>query len=133
MNSELRPILGEVIEELTKLKDISAAAVVRRDGLVIIHDLPSESDAGKMAAMSAAIIGAGEMAAEELKQGRFLRSIIKSEDGKILSTGAGREAILVVLVKEGCNLGLILMALERVARKVGGLLDGGRAEVQSLG
>jgi predicted regulator of Ras-like GTPase activity (Roadblock/LC7/MglB family) len=124
MRSDIRPALQEVVEELTRLKDISAAAIVRRDGLVIAHDLPSESDARKIAAMSAAIVGAGEMAAEELSQGRFQRSIIRSDRGKILSTGAGEEAILVTLVREECNLGLILIALEKAVRKVQAVLSG---------
>ncbi|MFQ5838205.1 MAG: roadblock/LC7 domain-containing protein [Thermoplasmata archaeon] len=130
MNSNLRPKLREIVSELTRLKDILSAAIVRRDGLVIAHDLPTESDARKIAAMSAAIVGTGEMAAEELEHGRFLRSIIESDVGKILSTGAGPEAILVTLVRRDGNLGLVLMALEKAARKAGSLVTQGGAGVE---
>ncbi len=114
--------LETTLDELSHLSDIKAAAVVRRDGLVITHTLPDGVDPRIVAAMTAAIVGTSEMATVQLSQGRFERAIIESDGGKLLSVGAGEEALLVALVYHDANLGLVLMAMERAARVVDAIL-----------
>ncbi|HYV08498.1 MAG TPA: roadblock/LC7 domain-containing protein [Thermoplasmata archaeon] len=110
--------IEETIDELSHLTDIKSAAVVRRDGLVVTHTLPEGVDPKIVAAMTAAIVGTSEMATIQLSQGRFVRAIVESEQGKLLSLGAGEEALLVALVYDDANLGLVLMAMERAAKQV---------------
>ncbi|HYS99069.1 MAG TPA: roadblock/LC7 domain-containing protein [Thermoplasmata archaeon] len=110
--------IEETIDELSHLSDIKSAAVVRRDGLVVTHTLPDGVDPRIVAAMTAAIVGTSEMATVQLSQGRFIRAIVESEGGKLLSLGAGEEALLVALVYDDANLGLVLMAMERAAKEV---------------
>ncbi|TLZ87363.1 MAG: hypothetical protein E6K00_05455 [Methanobacteriota archaeon] len=110
--------LEETIEELSHVTDIKSAAVVRRDGLVVTHTLPEGVDPKIVAAMTAAIVGTSEMATIQLSQGRFVRAIVESDHGKLLSLGAGEEALLVALVYDDANLGLVLMAMERAAKQV---------------
>lgn len=119
--------MQDALEELSRISDIKAAAVVRRDGLVITHTLPENVDPKGVAAMAAAIVGTSEMATSELAQGHFSRVLVESDEGKLISTGAGEEAILVALVYKDANLGLVLMALERAARRVDELLAGATA------
>jgi len=114
--------LETTIDDLSHLSDIKAAAVVRRDGLVITHTLPDGVDPKIVAAMTAAIVGTSEMATVQLSQGRFERAIIESDEGKLLSLGAGEEALLVALVYKDANLGLVLMAMEKAARQVDEIL-----------
>lgn len=114
--------LETAIDELSHLSDIKAAAVVRRDGLVITHTLPDGVDPRIVAAMTAAIVGTSEMATVQLSQGRFERAIIESDEGKLLSLGAGEEALLVALVYKDANLGLVLMGMEKAARLVDAIL-----------
>ncbi len=115
--------LEAALQELGRLSDVKAAAVVRRDGLVVVHTLPASIDPKLVAAMLAAIVGASEMATEALEQGRFQRAIIESDEGKLLSTGAGEEALLVSLVYSDANLGLVLMAMEKAAQRVDEILS----------
>jgi predicted regulator of Ras-like GTPase activity (Roadblock/LC7/MglB family) len=115
--------LEEALGELGRISDVKAAAVVRRDGLVVVHTLPEAIDPKVVAAMLAAIVGASEMATDALEQGRFQRAIIESDEGKLLSTGAGGEALLVALVYSDANLGLVLMAMERAARRIEEILS----------
>lgn len=119
--------LEETIEELSNLTDIKSAAVVRRDGLVVTHTLPDGVDPKIVAAMTAAIVGTSEMATTQLAQGSFMRAIIESDHGKLLSMGAGEEALLVALVYDDANLGLVLMAMERAAKEVEEILRRGGA------
>jgi predicted regulator of Ras-like GTPase activity (Roadblock/LC7/MglB family) len=120
--------LEETIERLSHVTDIKSAAVVRRDGLVVTHTLPEGVDPRIVAAMTAAIVGTSEMATVQLAQGRFIRAIIESDGGKLLSLGAGEEVLLVALVYDDANLGLVLMAMERAAKQVEQILqEGGSA------
>ena len=117
--------LAETIDELSHVTDIKSAAVVRRDGLVVTHTLPDSVDPRIVAAMTAAIVGTSEMATIQLSQGRFVRAIVESEEGKLLSMGAGEEALLVTLVYDDANLGLVLMAMERAAAQIEKILQHG--------
>ncbi len=116
--SNLWERLEKILENLSNMSDIKAAAVVRRDGLVVTHTLPDGVDPKIVAAMTAAIVGTSEMATIQLAQGRFERAIIESDDGKLLSMGAGEEALLVALVYQDANLGLVLMAMEQTAKLI---------------
>lgn len=116
--SNLWERLEKILENLSNMSDIKAAAVVRRDGLIVTHTLPDGVDPKIVAAMTAAIVGTSEMATIQLAQGRFERAIIESDDGKLLSMGAGEEALLVALVYQDANLGLVLMAMEQTAKVI---------------
>lgn len=122
MLSGLQQKLEGVLDDLVGLEDVEAAALVRRDGLVVVHRLPKGTDPKKIAAMAAAVVGTGEFASEALGQGRFLRSVITSDQGKIFSTEAGRETLLLVLVTREANTGFVLMALEQATGALLGAL-----------
>src|SRR5438132_525128 len=110
--------LQAILAELRRLPAVLGATIARRDGILIAHALPKTMDPKKMAAMTAAIVGTSEMATIQLAQGRFVRAIIESDEGKLLSLGAGEEALLVALVYDDANLGLVLLAMERAAKQV---------------
>ncbi len=124
MLSDPRSVATEVIEDLMRIEDITATAVLRKDGMMISHQLPRHTNPRRIATMAAAILGTGELAADELDHGRFLRSIIDSDAGKILSIGAGREAILVTLVRKDCDIGLVLIAMEKAGGRLTAILSG---------
>src|SRR5438309_2371176 len=117
--------LQAVLAELRRLPGILGATIARRDGILIAHSLPKNMDPKKIAAMAAAIVGTSEMATIQLSQGRFVRAIVESDHGKLLSLGAGEEALLVALVYDDANLGLVLMAMERAAKQVERILQDG--------
>ncbi len=117
--------IQSIIEVLAQLEDVEGVAIVRRDGLVVAHELPTGTDPKKLAAMSAAIVGTGELAAEALEQGEFLRTVIVADMGKVLATGAGDEGILMTIVERDCNVGFILMALESAAERLRSILSRG--------
>lgn len=123
MNTGVRTHIDEAMADLRRLPDIVAVAVARRDGLIIAHDLPPGVDPKKAAAMTAAIVGTSEMAARELGQGKFMQAIVDGEGGKMLSTGAGEEALLVTLVRPEANMGLVLLGVERAARRIAAILS----------
>src|SRR5439155_628330 len=123
MTADAGARLQSVLAELRRLPGILGVTIARRDGILIAHSLPKAMDPKKIAAMAAAIVGTSEMAAVQIAQGRFVRAIVESDHGKLLSLGAGEEALLVALVYDDANLGLVLMALERAAKQVERILQ----------
>jgi len=113
--------LMNVLENLQKIGEIAESMVVSRDGLPIASNTET-SDVDLFAAMAAAMQGAAETAASELKQGNVNEIIIETEKGKIISTGAGEKAILVVRTSQSKNLGLVLMEIKKSAELVGRIL-----------
>ena len=124
MGEEIKIQLEDLLGQLAQAGDIEASAIVRRDGLMIASNLPSKIDSRTIAAMSAALVGTAETCSSELQKGAFLQVVVESELGKIVSVGAGKLAILVCLVRPMGNLGLVLLSMERSARKIDGVLEG---------
>ena len=77
--------VDEICDNLSKMEGINGVAVVRRDGLIIGSKLPTGVDARKVAAISAAIMGASEKSSTELKCGFLKQSIVEGESGKVIN------------------------------------------------
>ena len=114
--------LEETIDELSRVTDIKSAAVVRRDGLVVTHTLPDGVDPKIVAAMTAAIVGTSEMAVVEMGLGSFNSSIVDTQIGKMIATGAGEEAILVTMVRNEANMGLLLLSVDKAVQSIAEIL-----------
>ncbi len=113
----------KVLQDLRRVPDVLAAAVARRDGLIIAHSLPRSIDPRRIAAMAAAIVGTSELAADEIGQGPFVESIVESTASKMLATGAGEQAILITLVRADANLGYVLMNVGRAVQSISEILS----------
>ncbi len=114
--------LQAAMMDLRKVPGVTAVGIVRRDGFIIDDMLPHSLDRRQLAAMAAAIVGTAEMALDELGHGTFRESVVEAEGGKIISMGAGPEALLVAVVRADANLGLTLVTMEEQATKVGDIL-----------
>ncbi|MEE8167658.1 MAG: roadblock/LC7 domain-containing protein [Candidatus Hydrothermarchaeales archaeon] len=118
----LKEDLEKVLAQIKRVGDIEASAVVSRDGLLMASDIPSGIHGETFAAMSATMLGAAETAISELKKGVPDRVIVESKEGKVIATGAGSKALLVVMTTPEAGLGLILVEMEKASEKVKGLL-----------
>lgn len=107
-----------ILAELRRVPDILGVTIARRDGILIAHALPKAMDPKKIAAMAAAIVGTSEMAAAEMGLGTFSQSIVDTHVGKMLATGAGEEAILVTMVRNEANMGLILLSVDKAVHAI---------------
>src|SRR5947208_3261409 len=123
MTADAGARLQSVLAELRRLPGILGVTIARRDGILIAHSLPKAMDPKKIAAMAAAIVGTSEMAAVEMGLGSVNQSIVETHVGMMMALGAGEEALLVALVYDDANLGLVLMALERAAKQVERILQ----------
>ncbi len=114
--------LQAVLAELRRVPDILGATIARRDGILIAHALAKSMDPKKIAAMAAAIVGTSEMAAVEMGLGLFSQSIVDTHVGKMMATGAGEEAILVTMVRNEANMGLVLLSVEKAVASIAEIL-----------
>jgi len=96
--------------------DIAASAVVSVDGLVIASALPAETEEDRVSAMSAAMLSLGERIAKELGRGTVEQVYIKGNDGYVVLTAVGDEAVLTVLARKEAKLGLIFLEMRRAAK-----------------
>lgn len=111
-------MLEKILKDLKDMGGIEASVVASRDGLLICSNVSLKQHAEAFAAMSATMLGAAEAATTELSKGNPDRIIVESMNGKIIATGAGPKALLIILTEPEASLGLILVELDRAAKKI---------------
>jgi predicted regulator of Ras-like GTPase activity (Roadblock/LC7/MglB family) len=95
--------------------DIIASALVTADGLSLATALPSDIQEERVAAMSAAMLSLGERISSELQRGTLEEVYIRGEEGLVLLTAVGRDAVLTALSRNEAKLGLIFLEMRRAA------------------
>jgi len=110
--------LRDPLADLDDIQGVSGGAVVRRDGLLIVSNLPQDIDADQLAAMTASTVGSGETASQTLEIGSVEQVTVEAENGKLISTGAGTEAILTLLTNPDVNMGLVLVEMKKAVKKI---------------
>ena len=95
--------------------DIIASAVVTADGLSLASSLPGDVEEERIAAMSAAMLSLGERIASELQRGTLEEVYIRGEQGMVLLTSVGRDAVLTALSRNDARLGLLFLEMRRAA------------------
>lgn len=98
--------------------DIIASAVVTADGFSLASSLPSNVEEERVAAMSAAMLSLGERIAQELQRGNMEEVYIRGEEGLVLLTAIGRDAVLTTLARSEAKLGLMLLEMRRTAAEL---------------
>jgi predicted regulator of Ras-like GTPase activity (Roadblock/LC7/MglB family) len=116
-------MLNSVLNELNGTSaDIEASGVISTDGLMMASQMPAELDEDRVGAMSAAMLSLGDRTAQELSRGRLEQVLIKGENGYVLMTGAGNEAVVTVMAKPKAKLGLIFLDVKRAAENISKLV-----------
>ena len=93
--------------------DVEASAIISVDGLPIASSLPAGAEEDRVAAMSAAMLSLGDRIAGELGQGLLEQIFVKGENGYIVLTDIGGEAVLTVIARAKAKLGLVFLEMRR--------------------
>ncbi len=116
----------QLVERLRDLQassgDVEAAAVVSVDGLSMASSLPADIEEDRVSAMSAAMLSLGERISSELGRGLLDQVMVKGENGYVILTAVGEEAVLTVLAREGAKLGLIFLDVNRTVEALEGIV-----------
>ncbi|MDH5508647.1 MAG: roadblock/LC7 domain-containing protein [Anaerolineae bacterium] len=102
--------------------DIIASAVVSVDGLIMASALPANVEEDRVSAMSAAMLSLGERIAVELGRGNLDEIYIRGEDGFVLLTAIGQDAVLSALARDEAKLGMIFLEMRRAAEELEALV-----------
>jgi len=103
--------------------EIQGSAIVSVQGLPICSVLARDVNDGIVSAMSAAILSVSERAVEELARGDLKRILIEGDEGIIILSKAGENAILCTLCKAEAALGMVFLNIDSVSQKISTLLD----------
>ncbi|AEG18498.1 roadblock/LC7 domain-containing protein [Methanobacterium paludis] len=116
----IREDVGGILNELLERApgDVTGAALLRPDGLMIASVLSQDTDEKRLAAMGAAIVGTSQRTCDELSRGNLNEIIIEGSTGKATFSFAGNKGILAVLSPKEVNLGLVLMEIERTSTSI---------------
>ncbi|MCL4559975.1 MAG: roadblock/LC7 domain-containing protein [Chloroflexi bacterium] len=116
----------QMVEKLRDLQtsspDIEASALISVDGLTIASALPTEVEEDRVSAMSAAMLSLGEHITKELGRGALAQVYIKGENGYVILTSVGEEAVLTTLAREHAKLGLIFLEMRRTTEELARML-----------
>lgn len=115
-------MLEKVLKDINNIGGVETSAVASRDGLLICSTIPRKQNGETFVAMSATMIGAAETATTELGKGIPERIIVETKTGKIIGTGAGPKALLIVMTKPDANLGLILIEMTKASKQIKDIL-----------
>ena len=117
----------EMVKRLREMQnatpEIEASAVVSVDGLTIASALPSNVEEDRVSAMSAAMLSLGERIATELNRGMLDEVYIHGDDGYVILSAIGTEAVLTALAREKAKLGLVFLEMRRAAEDISRLID----------
>ncbi len=108
--------IDKVLHDLNNTPGIEISALLSRDGLLISSTLARDSDT--FAAMSATMFGAAEIAAREFGKDKPDRVVVETKYGKLIVSGAGKDALLVVMARDNSTLGHILLEVSRASEKM---------------
>ncbi len=116
--------LVELLMGLTNYADLDAIAVVSKQGVKLAYFATEESDADPdlMAAVSAALLMTGEMAAEKLYLDELYEVVIRGKGGFVVLSHAGN-FLLMGAAKDLTSMGLAVTQMRKYAREVGTLLS----------
>ena len=107
----------QLVERLRDLQassgDVEAAAIVSVDGLSMASSLPANIEEDRVSALSAAMLSLGERISSELGRGELEQVMVKGENGYVILTAVGEEAVLTVLARKDAKLGLIFLDVTR--------------------
>jgi hypothetical protein len=111
-------MLEKILCDINNIGGVEASAIASRDGLLIYSTIPKKQHAETFAAMSATMIGAAETATTELGKGIPDRIIVESKHGRIIGTGAGSKALLLVMTRPDAGLGLVLIEMTKASEQI---------------
>lgn len=123
--------LMELLEDLNRASqgNVQASLIISTSqGLPICTHYPEGTDMGVVpeedviAGRSMQIQDATSRVFKELKRGNFVRMLIEGEQGYIIISGAGTDALLAVLTNKKVNLGYMFFMMTRVARGIESIL-----------
>src|SRR5688500_6460447 len=107
-----------LLSRLRTITGVDGAALVSRDGLPVVADLPPTFDRETFSAMLAATAGAAETALIEAGRGVPERIVLENQGTRILAMGVTDQFLLVVSRRGDLNLESVKAAITALTKEL---------------
>jgi len=113
--TRIKDILDDIVRSSPYIK---AVAMARISGVTIVSVMPTYVSPEHVSAMSAVMVLLGERIARAMRSGELNQVYIKGDQGHIVLTSVGHEAVLMITAEEHAPLGLLFIEMARAAQKL---------------
>jgi uncharacterized protein len=103
--------------------ELTGIVAVSLDGIVLATRVTAETNADRVGAVAATLIGVARRVASELKLGTTEEAILKASSGYFLVLPAGTQALLAVALRAHANLGMVRIEAREAANGIGSVLE----------
>ncbi|MFX0020546.1 MAG: roadblock/LC7 domain-containing protein [Promethearchaeota archaeon] len=117
MNSITIENFNKELDKLILVGGIIGIAIVNRNGLTILSNLPRNIDERKFGAMAATMFGAMETAISTFSD-KLVNITVEFNDYQLIIFGVDEEVIIVSLVDINLDLGLIFIEIEECLKNL---------------
>ncbi|KAF1078902.1 roadblock/LC7 domain-containing protein [Methanogenium sp. MK-MG] len=101
------------------LDGVSGCAVISRTGALMEKRIDSSLSVPSFAAMTATVLGSAEAAASMLHFSRPASVFVDGDDGGIIILGAGKAALITVIINKSADIELLKRELAVIANNIG--------------
>jgi len=102
--------------------DISGVAAVGMDGIVLVSRMAADVNADRVGAVAATMMGVTRRVANELKIGLIEETVLRANGGQFVVLPAGDQHLLAISIRQGANLGMVLLEARRAAQEIGKMI-----------
>jgi len=117
MNSITIGNFNKELDKLILVDGIIGLAIVNRNGLTILSNLPRNIDERKFGAMAATMFGAMETAISTFSD-KLVNITVEFNDYQLIIFGVDEEVIIVSLADSNIDLGLIFIEIEECLKNL---------------
>jgi predicted regulator of Ras-like GTPase activity (Roadblock/LC7/MglB family) len=114
--------LHAVLNELNQTPGVRGSIIFYSDGVIKDSLLPKDIDSDRIGARIGILTGTGQNVSDHVKLGKLDTVYLNSSEGIIITTKIGPSVFLSALIKQGANMGVIGLALDRAKKKIRVLL-----------
>jgi predicted regulator of Ras-like GTPase activity (Roadblock/LC7/MglB family) len=116
------PSIRDLVAAIRRRDGVEAAVILGRDGLLIDGQAVSGLDAEHIAARIPSIIAPADELAGALSRGQLMTAVLEYHRGLAVVSVLSPEALLLVLVRPGANVGQLLFELRRNREQIASLV-----------
>ncbi len=118
----IKTIQEECAKFLNNVPGVEGVFVVSKDGFVISSNFHSNLDENEVGGLIASFISLAEKTTDQLNRGTLTNALIEGTKGLIVIVQADGEISLIAITSEKSQTGLVLFEMNKLAKKIVGLL-----------
>jgi len=115
--------LNEELRRLEFIEGVVGTSIVEKNGLLVTSRVPRDIDERKFGAMAATLYNALEIAVDSLNKGKIYHITVELDDYQLIIMGEDSKMLLISLVELNINLGIVLIEMEQIIKKIKKIID----------